>query len=247
MWGVRSHGPFKIISFMNIVVTGASAGIGFELVLVLLEDKRVNNVVAIGRRADRLADLQQRADALGASNRLMVLPSDVMQVHLGQMTQHMSRVDVLINNAGLLKNAPFEELTDDDFQQVYQTNVLAPARLIRQLLPVMGGARPGHIVNIGSMGGVQGSAKFPGLSAYSSSKSALAGLTECLAEEFKERNIRVNCLALGAVQTEMLAQAFPDFAAPVTALEMASYVAEFALSAHRYYNGKVLQVSCTTP
>lgn len=170
-----------------------------------------------------------------------------MDVTHDVIQMHVEHVDVLVNNAGLLRNAPFSQLTDADFEEVYRTNVFAPVRLIRQLLPLMGGNRTTHIVNMGSMGGFQGSSKFPGLSAYSSSKSALAGLTECLAEEFNEQNIKVNCLAIGAVQTEMLAQAFPGFQASLTAGQMAAYVADFALNAHRYYNGKVLPVSSTTP
>jgi NAD(P)-dependent dehydrogenase (short-subunit alcohol dehydrogenase family) len=97
------------------------------------------------------------------------------------------------------------------------------------------------------MGGVQGSAKFPGLAAYSSSKAALANLSELLAEELKEKNIRVNCLALGAAQTEMLETAFPGYKAPVTAAEMAQWVGWFAINGHRFFNGKVLPVALSTP
>ena len=97
------------------------------------------------------------------------------------------------------------------------------------------------------MGGIQGSAKFAGLSAYSSSKGAVITLTELLAEEFKESGPSFNALALGAVQTEMLEEAFPGFKAPVSALEMAEYIQKFALLGHKYYNGKVLQVSNSTP
>jgi NAD(P)-dependent dehydrogenase (short-subunit alcohol dehydrogenase family) len=97
------------------------------------------------------------------------------------------------------------------------------------------------------MGGVQGSAKFAGLSAYSSSKAALCTLTECLAEELKLENISVNCLALGAVQTEMLSKAFPGYRAPLSASEMAEFIVQFARSGHYYFNGKILPVSSTTP
>ena len=100
---------------------------------------------------------------------------------------------------------------------------------------------------ISSMGGIQGSAKFPGLAAYSSSKGAVITLTELLAEEYKETGPAFNALALGAVQTEMLEAAFPGYQAPVSAAEMAKYIGDFALTGHHYYNGKVLQVSKTTP
>ena len=97
------------------------------------------------------------------------------------------------------------------------------------------------------MGGFQGSTKFAGLSAYSSSKSALSGLTECLAEELKDRNIAVNCLALGAVQTEMLGKAFPGYKAPLSAAKMAEFICEFALTGQLFFNGKIIPVSSTTP
>jgi NAD(P)-dependent dehydrogenase (short-subunit alcohol dehydrogenase family) len=85
------------------------------------------------------------------------------------------------------------------------------------------------------------------LAAYSSAKGALSILTECMAEEFKDQNISVNCLALGAVQTQMLETAFPGIQAPVDADTMGMYLANFALNGHLVYNGKVLPVSLSTP
>jgi len=105
----------------------------------------------------------------------------------------------------------------------------------------------GHVVTISSMGGVQGSLKFPGLAAYSSSKGAVITLTELWAEEFKETGPSFNVLAIGAVQTEMLEEAFPGYEAPITAKDMADYILDFALNGQRYYNGKLLQVSSSTP
>ena len=141
----------------------------------------------------------------------------------------------------------FETVSYTELQKVYQVNVFAPYYLTQQLLPLLGKKSKAHVVNISSMGGFQGSAKFAGLSAYSSSKSAIAGLTECLAEELKEKNISVNCLAIGAVQTEMLAEAFPGYQAPLTPNQMAEYIFDFALKGHQYYNGKILPVSSSTP
>lgn len=97
------------------------------------------------------------------------------------------------------------------------------------------------------MGGIQGSLKFPGLAAYSSSKGAVITLSELLAEEYKEQGVAFNVLALGAVQTEMLSEAFPGYQAPIQPAEMANYIKDFALNGHTYFNGKVLQVSSTTP
>jgi NAD(P)-dependent dehydrogenase (short-subunit alcohol dehydrogenase family) len=232
---------------MNVIVTGASSGVGFSLVKKLIQDDRVKKVIGIARRKTKLEELAGFAASLGKGWKFISIAEDVCEVSFDMIVDHLDRVDVLVNNAGLLINKPFIQLSGEDFEQVYRVNVFGPARLIRQLKPIMGGEELSHIVNIGSMGGFQGASKFPGLAAYSSSKSAIAGLSECLAEEFKQDNIKVNCLAFGAVQTEMLAQAFPGFIAPLTSDEMASFVLDFALTGHKYFNGKVLPVSSTTP
>ncbi len=230
-----------------MIVTGASSGVGYELVKRMIADPRIDKVVGIARREERLKELSLYAESIERSEVFIPISEDVSIVSFQSVSAHLKRVDVLVNNAGLLISKPFVELSDDDFKAIYETNVFAPARLIRLLKPMMGGEDPSHIVNIGSMGGFLGSSKFPGLSAYSSSKSAIAGLSECLAEEFKADNIKVNCLAFGAVQTEMLEKAFPEFKAPLTSGQMAQYVLDFALNGHIYYNGKVLPVSSTTP
>lgn len=142
-------------------------------------------------------------------------------------------------------NKPFEKLTSDDFQRSFEVNLFGVVAMTQALLPFMN--KEGHVVNISSMGGVQGSTKFPGLAAYSSSKGALITLTEVLAEEYKETGPSFNVLALGAVQTEMLQEAFPGYKAPVTAKQMARYIMEFALNGEQFYNGKLMQVSSSTP
>jgi NAD(P)-dependent dehydrogenase (short-subunit alcohol dehydrogenase family) len=89
--------------------------------------------------------------------------------------------------------------------------------------------------------------KFAGLSAYSTSKAAVASLTELLAEEYKESGIAFNCLCLGAVQTEMLEKAFPGYQAPLNPVEVAKYIADFTQNAHNYLKGKIIPVSLTNP
>lgn len=232
---------------MNVIVTGASSGVGHELVKQLILDDRVERVIGIARRKEKLELLAGFAASEGKGWKYVPIAIDVFEVTQQMISDYMDRVDALVNNAGLLINRSFAELTEEDFEEVYKVNVFAPARLTRILKPIMGGEKPTHIVNIGSMGGFQGSSKFPGLAAYSSSKSAIAGLSECLAEEFKEDNIKVNCLAFGAVQTEMLAQAFPGFQAPLTSADMANFVLDFTLNGYKYFNGKVLPVSSSTP
>ncbi|WP_164111313.1 MULTISPECIES: SDR family NAD(P)-dependent oxidoreductase [Sphingobacterium] len=234
----------------NIIITGASSGIGFEAVLDLTA-KKENNVIALARSADKLRKLHEIASSLNHDGgKLYPAQFDIVYDNYPEslvpfIKSKFEKVDILINNAGALINKPFLESSAEDFAQMLQSNLLGHINMIKHVVPLM--TDGGHIVNISSMGGFQGSAKFPGLSAYSTSKAALAVLTECLAEEFKEKGIKVNCLALGSSQTEMFEAAFPDAEAGTLAFEMGRYVAEFAQNGAKYYNGKILPVANTTP
>ncbi len=235
---------------MNIIITGASRGIGYELTKIFLAGE-ANHVIALSRNTVKLKRLAEESSGMIARNsRLDVLGFDLLnddyrKVLIPFLTDRLGTVDILINNAGYLVNKDFEQLTDDDFDRIFNTNVKSVFKLTKELLPLFSGAA--HIVNISSMGGVQGSAKFKGLSLYSASKGALNVLTECLAEELKEKNISVNALALGAVQTEMLAEAFSGYQAPLKPDKMAEFIMDFALNGHRFFNGKILPVSVSTP
>lgn len=233
---------------MNIIVTGASSGIGFETVLELALQKG-HKIMAIARNADKLRKLLEIAKGLNPDCELYPVSFDLTKDNFSALTplieDKFGKVDILINNAGALVNKPFLETTEEDLYSMLQTNVVSHFVFIQQIYHLFNTGA--HIVNIGSMGGFQGSEKFPGLSGYSSSKAALHVLTECLAAEFKEQNIKVNCLALGSAQTEMLEAAFPGYESPVLAFEMGKYVADFALKGHKFFNGKILPVALTTP
>lgn len=224
----------------NIIITGTSRGIGFELVKLFAAQG--HHVLALSRNEKPVSNL-------GLKN-VTALSFDLSRVESYAkvddfIKDNWQQVDILINNAGALLNKPFSETTINDFEHIYKTNVFGVAELTRATLPFMN--KNSHVVTISSMGGVQGSMKFPGLAAYSSSKGAVITLTELLAEEYKDQGISFNVLALGAVQTEMLEEAFPGYKAPTTALEMAQYIADFSLTGNKYYNGKMLQVSSSTP
>ncbi|NNM17784.1 MAG: SDR family oxidoreductase [Croceitalea sp.] len=223
----------------NIVISGTSRGIGFELVKLFAQQG--HHVLALSRNEQTINALR-----LPNVNALSIDLADYKAyVKVTQALNNWGQVDVLINNAGSLLNKPFLETTAQEFEWVYRVNVFGVAQLTKTVLPKM--AKNGHVVTISSMGGVQGSMKFAGLSAYSSSKGAVITLTELWAEEYKETGPSFNVLALGAVQTEMLAEAFPGYEAPVDAIEMATYIHDFALNGHKLYNGKLLQVSSSTP
>ena len=223
----------------NIIITGTSRGIGFELVQLFAQEG--HQVLALSRNV-------KPVDDLGLSN-VHAFPFDLGNPSDFEKVSHFLEqwhvVDVLINNAGRLLNKPFSKTTAEEFEAIYKVNVFGVAEMTKTVLPMMG--KEGHVVTVSSMGGVQGSMKFPGLSAYSSSKGAVITLTELLAEEYKETGPSFNVLALGAVQTEMLEEAFPGYKAPTTAMEMAAYIKDFALNGQKLYNGKLLQVSNSTP
>jgi 3-oxoacyl-[acyl-carrier protein] reductase len=230
---------------MLIIVTGASRGIGYELVrnlskragvMVMAVSRNPAALVKAVKRENTHSILPLKADITTPKGRARVA-STVEALGLG--------VNAVVNNAGVLVKQDFSKTTARQLHAVYHANVFSPYLLTQQLLPYL--KKGSHVLNIGSMGGVQGSAKFAGLSAYSSSKAAVIGLSECLAEELRPEGISVNALALGAVQTEMLSAAFPGYKAPVSATQMAEFIAEFTLFGHRYFNGKVLPVSSSTP
>ncbi|UCE93909.1 MAG: SDR family oxidoreductase [Flavobacteriaceae bacterium] len=226
----------------RILVTGASRGIGLELVKLL--SKQGHKVLAVSRNTRNLIEINDSYPSLIPFQAEITSKEGLLNIQ-DHVQNQWGAMDVLIHNAGALLFKPFKETTDEDFYEIYKVNVFAVAELTRILDPYLISGT--HVVAISSMGGIQGSMKFPGLAAYSSSKGAVITLMELLAEEYKERKVSFNTLALGAVQTEMLAEAFPDYKAPVTASEMASYIADFSLQGNMVFNGKVLPVSNSTP
>jgi len=234
---------------MNYVITGASRGIGYDLALLLGADPG-NQILLLSRDVSKLELLSREVASVSGTNNCSFLPYDLAQpdeAALLREVERMGGVDVLVNNAGALVNKPFAALSNADWQQMFDINFFGPVSLIRLLIPFLRQRQKPHILNISSMGGFQGSSKFRGLSAYSASKAALANLTECLAEELADEGIAVNCLALGAVQTEMLAEAFPGYEAPLSSSAMAGFVAYFATQGQYFFNGKILPVSLSTP
>ena len=224
----------------KVIITGTSRGIGFELAQQFAKNNF--QVLALSRNKKPLDDLQLKNITTLSVD--VCKQEDIEKVS-NFIQENWQEVDILIHNAGFLINKPFENLTKNDFLRVYDVNVFGVAELTRICIPFL--KKGSHVVTISSMGGIQGILKFPGLAAYSSAKGAVITLSELLAEEYKNQEIAFNVLALGAVQTEMLAEAFPEYQASLQADEMADYIYNFATTGNKFYNGKVLQVSNTTP
>ena len=223
----------------NIIITGTSRGIGYELALQFATAG--HQVLAISRKIPQSFVENINISCLAVD----LAKEDQLGVVANFLTETWNKVDIIIHNAGSLINKPFAQTTQDDFENVYKVNVFGVANLTRVCLPFL--QNGSHVVTISSMGGIQGSSKFAGLAAYSSSKGAVITLSELLAEEYAAQGIAFNVLALGAVNTEMLQEAFPGYEAPLSAKEMADYIFNFALTGNKYHNGKIIQVSSSTP
>jgi len=231
---------------MNIVITGTSSGIGREIAIKLAGTPG-NRIIAISRDENALRSL-----ASGSKyNNITAMPLDItgprssFRELKNKLSNDPGHIDILINNAGYLVSKPFDEHSEEDIERIIAVNFTGAAALITELIPLM--HKGSHVVNIGSMGGFQGSLKFAGLSYYSAVKGALAILTESLAAEYADRGISFNCLCPGAVQTEMFRRAFPGHSAPVTPSEMAGFIADFAVNGNRFFNGKILPVALSVP
>jgi short-subunit dehydrogenase len=230
---------------MNIIVTGGSGGIGKHIALHLAGDAD-NNILITGRNRVAMVKISDSSE----NKNISYLVSDFSKGFAADIFRRdvesiFDSVDILINNAGNLHARSFLDTSEKEAREMMEVNFFAPMSIIRAIYPLF--SEGAHIVNIASMGGFQGSVKFPGLSYYSASKAALACISECLAVEFRERKICVNCLALGSVRTEMLESAFPGYEAPVSAEEMGKMVGDFALNGRGYFNGKIVPVALTTP
>ena len=229
---------------MNIIVIGGTRGIGKELVHIMAQDIN-NQILVTGRNEDVLKSLSSRF------KNIYTLPLDLstfdakIELFSKTVNNHFRQVDILINMAGFLVAKEFADIDNTEARMMMEINFFGPASIIRVLKPLM--SQGSHIINIASMGGFQGSAKYKGLSYYSASKAALACLSECLGEEFKESGISVNCLALGSVKTEMFDEAFPGYKAPLSAMEMAGFISDFAVKGHKYINGKIIPVALSNP
>ena len=235
---------------MNILITGASSGIGYQTALRLASNAG-NKIFALSRRGDLLDKLHQEAQTLYGFSNIIPITADLKTVSDQQLYEsiaiHTHSLDIIFNNAAVLVNKPMLEITDADLSDTYNTNVFSIFKTTRSLFPLLKQALHPHIINVSSIGGLQTTSKFSGLSAYSSSKGAVTILTECMAQEFDQYNIKVNALAFGAVQTNMLSKAFPNYKAPVSDVEISELIVQFFEHGYRFFNGKVLPIANSIP
>ena len=221
----------------TIVVTGTSSGIGFE---ICTQAAKLNHkVISISRNKEPLKDISGIE-----SYSIDITKKSSINRFINDLKNKEIEIDILINNAGYLANELFKDTTYESFKTTFDVNIFGLAEITRSLIPYIN--KEGHVINISSIGGVNGSKKFPGISVYSSSKAAVIALTEVLAEEYQE-GPSFNVLALGAVQTKMLKEAFPDYNVNTKSDEMAKYIIDFAINGNKLFNGKLISVSNSNP
>ena len=217
----------------NAIITGTSSGLGFELVNKFIAENY--NIISLSRSTCSI-----KSSLVEHCNFDITNPKSISELKKLIQSKYKT-IDILINNAGMLINKPFVELSKKEFISVYDVNFFGVIELIKGILPFF--KSKSQIINISSIGGINGTNKFKGLSAYSSSKGALNILTEVLAEEFKETGPVINSLCLGSVQTKMLEQAFPGYKAQVQPREMANFIYDFSQSGGKVFNGKIIPIS----
>lgn len=234
---------------MIFFITGVGSGIGKATCLhALRQNHRVIGLVRNEVKAESL--LNEAANMLSSLDLIYANLKDdnvssLVSTHLNHLK--VSKIDVLINIAGVLSPLNVREFNVQDMDEVMRVNFTTPAILINALIPFMENSDQANIINITSMSGFQGSVRFPGLSVYGASKAALSSLSESLAIELQEFNIKINALAIGAVSTNMLKEAFPEYMAPITPNQMAEYIYSFARHGYMFYNGKTIPVAVTNP
>lgn len=176
----------------RVLITGGSAGIGFEIARAALEQGA--RVVLNGRDAERLRDAAAKLDVPAVAGDV---GRDAAAITAGAV-QHLGGLDVLVNNAGWGRRMTLDELDPELMLEIWRTNVLGATLMAQAALPHFEQAGAGAIVNVASTAALKG---YAGGSAYSSSKFALASLSQCWAAELRPRNVRVIQVNPSEVQT----------------------------------------------
>ena len=225
------------------LITGVSSGIGEELCKLILEKSHNNFVIGLSRSEPNSILLDKYNKRFKFFSVDFYLPHDIENIFKDVFFQNLSSIDYLVCNAGTLINKPFSEINLNELQSLYNVNVFSQFLIMQKCIPYLSKSKNAVVVSIGSVGGITQTKKFPGLTAYSSSKAAISILTECLAEEFAGSNISFNCLALGSVNTKMLKQAFPNYHSETSAQDMSNFIFDFLTTSKTLFNGKTINVS----
>ena len=233
----------------RVVVTGASRGLGRELALGFA--RAGADLVLTARQQKLLDEVASEVRELG--RQALVVPADLATKEgadaLIEATLAAGPVDVLVNNAGYSEPLPFLEASDETWERVMAINVMGVVRLTRGLGAAMLGRGQGNVVMVGS---VLGRTAIPGASPYIASKGAIEQLTRALGVEWARRRVRVNALAPGFIDTDMVGEesaslrAYVERRAPMrrlgTSEEVVSAVLYLSSDASSYVTGSIVHV-----
>ncbi len=232
------------------LVTGASRGIGAEIAKALARQGR--RVILMARNADKLAQVQKEiTDAGGQASCVACDIGDgkALEAAIEKIADEYKRLDILVNNAGITRDGLMLRMSDEQFDEVINTNLKSVFIACRTSLRPMMRGKWGRIINIGSVSGLVGNA---GQANYATAKAGLVGLTKSIAKEMASKNITANVVAPGFIETDMtqvLPQQVKDLAVEHTPLkrmgrgcEIAAAVAYFASEDAGFTTGQVLAV-----
>ena len=240
-----------------VVVTGGSRGIGRSIVLTLAAQGADVTFLYCSNEAAANETLAAAADLSGTDNaggtvkakRVDVRNAESCEQAIDEIAEDAGKIDILVNSAGIIRDNILGLLTNDDIQEVLATNVVGVFNVLRPVIPYMVSKRRGKIINISSVAGEKGGR---GQTNYAASKGAINALTKALAVELAPRNILVNCVAPGVIETEMteaIRQQAGDVVKSRILLgrfgqpeDVANVVLFFASSLSDYVTGQVLHV-----
>ncbi len=199
-------------------VTGASRGLGFTLVKKLLSEGY--HVAATSRSAGSLIKTIGNVSDTFLPVEMDVTDDNNVSEVMAKTVDHFGRIDMVVNNAGFGQTGTLEELSDEEVKNSFNVNVFGSLNVIRHATPFLRQQRSGHIFNISSIGGYIGS--FPGFGVYCSTKFAVAGFTEALAEEMKGFDVHITLVYPGYFRTGFLSKGSVKTPAnPIAAYESA--------------------------
>lgn len=187
----------------NALVTGASGGIGCAIAKLLAQQGA--NLAISGTRLDALEKCAEEINRINSAIQLVILPCD-LQEHaqveelVPQVEEKLGKIDILVNNAGITKDNLLIRMKDEEWQKVLNVNLTSCFILTRAAVKVMMKRRYGRIINISSVVGSTGN---PGQANYCASKAGMVGMSKAIAKEVASRNITINCVAPGFIESEM--------------------------------------------
>ena len=201
---VMSDTPLGIatdLSGQNAVVTGASQGLGKACAIRLAGCGA--KVICVARNADKLAGTVAEIEAAGGQ--AVAMPCDVgsresVQQFFAEFTEKYEKLDIIVNNAGITRDTLLPRMSDEQWDDVIQTNLTSCFLFCREASKLMMSARYGRVINMSSVSGLIGN---PGQTNYSASKAGMIGITRSLARELGKRKVTVNAVAPGFIESDM--------------------------------------------